>query len=175
MENSSEIKEYFWPERLQGYTRAAKSIRYYVDDNGCWICISHVLDKSGYPKMMVNRRTCTIHHHIWEYEHDRKVKKGLLVRHLCNNPKCINPAHLREGTPAQNTMDAVRAGRWQQGCRFKPGERHPNHKLTEDQVRYIRRNPEKKLQRELGIKFGVDRSTIGDAQRGRHWSYLSLP
>ncbi len=35
----------------------------------------------------------------------------LLVLHHCDNPPCVNPAHLYVGTPKQNTQDAVRRGR----------------------------------------------------------------
>lgn len=37
-----------------------------------------------------------------------------VVRHLCNNPSCIHPEHLRIGTYAQNSRDErwVRAGRY---------------------------------------------------------------
>jgi hypothetical protein len=34
----------------------------------------------------------------------------LLVRHLCNNPRCINPAHLREGIRKENLMDSIVVG-----------------------------------------------------------------
>ena len=36
--------------------------------------------------------------------------KGKVVRHLCNNPTCLNPAHLRLGTHQDNLMDSVAAG-----------------------------------------------------------------
>ena len=33
-----------------------------------------------------------------------------LVLHKCNNKKCVNPAHLYDGTYKDNTRDAIQAG-----------------------------------------------------------------
>lgn len=45
---------------------------------------------------------------LWERKSD-----GRLVRHLCHNRRCCNPAHLLGGTPAENADDrqAKKAGR----------------------------------------------------------------
>ena len=34
-----------------------------------------------------------------------------LVLHSCHNPICVNPSHLRQGTPMENTIDRKNAGR----------------------------------------------------------------
>lgn len=50
---------------------------------------------------------------------------------------------------------------------FPCGEASPNNKITDEQVLYIRENPDKLNTHQLGEKFGVDSTTIGNIQMGR--------
>lgn len=34
-----------------------------------------------------------------------------IMRHLCNNPSCVNPSHLEPGTQFENIHDMLKAGR----------------------------------------------------------------
>ena len=42
------------------------------------------------------------------------LEPGLVVMHTCDNPRCCNPAHLRQGTDSDNIRDSIRKGRWPQ-------------------------------------------------------------
>lgn len=50
--------------------------------------------------------------HIMAYElYKGQVPKGMVVMHMCDTPKCVNPAHLKLGTTASNIADKVRKNR----------------------------------------------------------------
>lgn len=59
--------------------------------------------------------------------------RGKSVRHICDNPACINPAHLLIGTHADNMQDMLVRGRNRQ----PKGEANGRSKLTEEVVRTV--------------------------------------
>lgn len=105
--------------------------------------------------------------HRLSYEHwVGDLLDSEVVCHKCDNPPCMNPAHLFKGSHADNQHDAVA----KQRNAF--GERNGHHKLTEDQVRSIRAAyvPRKVTQAYLGEVYGVSQTAIGLIVRGKRWS-----
>jgi hypothetical protein len=78
------------------------------------------------------------------------------VLHRCDNPACVNPAHLREGTHAENSADRDSKGRRQ----APKGEGHVRCKLTDSQVREIRAIGDTQSRAAIARLFGVDRTRI---------------
>jgi len=51
------------------------------------------------------------HRFSWELAHGQPVPPGRMVMHLCDNPPCVNPAHLVVGTCQDNARDCAAKGR----------------------------------------------------------------
>lgn len=93
-----------------------------------------------------------------------EIPEGMIVRHQCDNRRCVNPAHLLVGTAADNTGDAI------QRNRLASGSRHGRTRLTDEQVAEIRSSSEKG--RELAQRMGVSESTISYIRSGRSWKVV---
>lgn len=86
--------------------------------------------------------------------------------HACDNPNCVNPAHLRWGDARANSDDREARGR-----SIKPrGERHGRAKLTEDNVRFIRKCG--LSLREMQEIFGVSIRVLSLARAKKTWSHV---
>src|SRR4051794_35999147 len=78
-------------------------------NTGCWLWIGYVGD-DGYPAIATRFKPMRAHRAAWMVTHG-PIQEGLVVCHKCDQPLCINPAHLFLGTPADNTRDMVAKGR----------------------------------------------------------------
>ena len=92
------------------------------------------------------------------------IPEGLCVCHHCDNPPCVNPAHLFVGTSTDNNRDMIAKGREARG------ERSGRAKLTDKAVAEIRDSLERPYI--LAKRYGVSLSTISTARTGRSWKHL---
>src|SRR5262245_8420581 len=140
----------------------------------CWLWTGET-DDSGYGRIRrtgSDRRYVRAHRLMWEHHHG-PVPTGRCVMHACDTPACVNPAHLRLGTWAENNADRAAKKRSAPTLPGAFGEKHHNARLTAEQVRQLRAaTPTPDLIRDLSRAWGVSRKTLYDARNGRTWGHL---
>jgi len=141
------------------------------DSHGSVICWPWIGSKvtHGYGKFTINGNRISAHRFSYEY-HIGPIPDGLVVRHRCDNPSCVNPHHLEIGTQADNMRDRDERGR-----RKPPkGSSHGCAKLTEPDVIEIRRlYADGELnQCEIAGIFNVNHRTVNHIVRRYSWRHL---
>lgn len=75
-------------------------------DTGCWLWTGQCTD-AGYGFCFDGVRTALSHRIAWRIANPMKVLGDAVVRHTCDNPPCVNPAHLETGTIRSNNYDTT--------------------------------------------------------------------
>ena len=124
--------------------------KFKVAPSGCWEWMT--ASANGYGRFSLLGKGDWAHRASW-FIHNGKWPMGFICHH-CDNPKCVNPEHLFEGTPKDNTHDALRKGR-KLGAPIK-------HNPTQ-----IRRFLDKGLpQRTIAKLVGASQTTVSEIKRG---------
>lgn len=139
--------------------------RYEKHPSGCWIWQGS-FDRNGYGRIGRGQKKHWAHRAIYEVTHGVTVPSDKVVCHSCDNPKCVNPAHLWLGTRTDNMLDKIQKGR----C--LKGEDCPTSKLTAAQVLRIKAR-DGRTQQEIADELGISRVTVSDIRRGKSWAWLT--
>jgi hypothetical protein len=137
--------------------------KYFAIQRGCWIWTG-ARNRKGYGEFYAGKRRVKAH----RYALIGTRQTPLLVCHHCDNPCCVNPAHLFLGTTKQNGEDM------KSKLRHEHGERHHNAKLTDADVIRIRRMQPigNSLIREAN-RLGVNKTTVYRARKGASWEHVT--
>lgn len=117
----------------------------------------------GYPRAVIDgNANGKVHRVVWEI-HNNSSAKGFVIRHSCDNPRCINPAHLSIGSNTDNMKDRDLR------------ERHGASKLTHDQVREIRKlwDTGQYYGWELSSVYKINTRTLYSLIKGNHWKSVN--
>lgn len=94
---------------------------------------------------------------------DPQALHGCDFRPCCN---AENPEHVHEGTQADNMREMVERGRATNPAAWSTGRRSANAKLSNDQVRELRRLLGTMSQRILAVRFGISQQQVSTIGRG---------
>lgn len=78
-------------------------------EDECWEWIGGY-SSDGYGGFTVDGKSYGAHRYSYMITFG-KIPEGLWVLHDCDNPRCVNPNHLKLGTPKDNSEDIVIRGR----------------------------------------------------------------
>lgn len=109
--------------------------------------------------------------HRLSYElHVGPITDDLCILHHCDNPPCVNPAHLYAGTRADNARDRARRHR---GAPQAGGGNH-HALLTEADVYEIVRLVEEEHMSQLAVaeQYGIKQPQVSRIVRRVAWSHL---
>ena len=135
-----------------------------VDD--CWEWLGGKT-RGGYGEFFFEGSVRRAHRVAWMLEKG-EIPEGSLILHSCDNPACVNPAHLSIGSHVDNAADMVARGR---AC---VGEKQGSSRLTEKSVGEIRRRYAAGgvTIRELAAEHGVAEMTVSDVIHRRTWLHV---
>lgn len=135
-----------------------------VNENDCWIWKGSK-HRQGYGNVTYKEKLELAHRVSWMIYYG-EIPEGIKVCHHCDEPSCVNPAHLFLGTQLDNMADCIKKGRF---TRNIPKTRRI--KLNFDQVQEIKMLNEKGITRkELQEKFNVGQTCIAKILQGKSWN-----
>lgn len=132
-------------------------------------CIDHGLvgNAGGYGYIRIDGKAA-VGVHRYAYCFNRGISldhiKGLVIRHTCDNSRCINSKHLVIGKQSDNMADMAERGR------SPSGVDHWSSTLSTDQIESIKSeyvyNSRSHGSTALAIKYGVCSATIRNIVKG---------
>lgn len=130
-------------------------------------------NKDGYGEFMTRPQKWRAHRAAWSLANG-DIPAGMNVLHSCDNPRCVNVAHLRLGDQSDNLRDAYSRDRRVTASAFlaaakrdKRGEKNPRARLTAEQAGQIRASTEPA--RAVAALFGVHHNTVCLIRAGKTW------
>jgi hypothetical protein len=134
--------------------------------SGCWEFQS-TKTKFGYGLFKLKQRMQPAHRVAWELENG-PIPEGLWVLHHCDNPPCVRVDHLYLGTGKDNAQD-----REERNPGTQPrGSKVNTARLSEQDVRTIRRRAQKETLSSLGREYGVQVAAIWKIVHRHTWRHV---
>lgn len=140
-----------------------------TDANGC--VVSVVANSADYPELKIGGDRISLHRAV-VIARGEELLAGVVVRHTCDNPRCVNSEHLVTGTQSQNIRDMYE--RHREGAGWKVGSERHSAKTTEEVVCEMRRMARTGLSlTSIASIYGMPKGTAASAIRGKTWAHVT--
>lgn len=120
----------------------------------------------GYGVMSARGRQQYVHRLSYELANG-PIPPRKVICHRCDNPLCVNPAHLFAGSHLDNSQDAITKGR------HAYGERSGMSKLRNADIPVIRDRLQSETPTQIANDFGVSSAAIAMIQAGKTWRLVA--
>ena len=125
---------------------------------------------TGYGQITYKGLSMHAHRAVCIEAHGPPPSDGHHAIHSCGNGKdgCVNPKHLRWGTPAENGRDTVA-----HGTSLRGSKNHSAKLSEQDVLDIVAALGQGSTVRTLADRYGVAHDTVRAIKNGRTWSWLT--
>ena len=122
------------------------------------------LPSNGYGRLRVGKRHKMATAVSWYIEHG--AWPTLYMCHKCDNPLCVNPNHLFEGTPLDNAQDKVLKGRAPRGSNSSSA------KTDENTVLNLKKDLYTLTPRQVADKYNINYWSVIKIKNNKQWKHV---
>ena len=133
-----------------------------VTESGCWLW-DRYCKPDGYGHMRSHGKKILAHRASYIAYHG-PIPDGMIVRHKCDTPQCVNPEHLVVGTAQDNSNDRAARGRTARG------DKVGRTKLSDQDVRDIRAST--LSYSKIAAQYGIYKSYVTAIRSRRERPYV---
>ena len=104
------LEEHYSPEPKPDWISVGSAAQFFIkvnDVGDCWEWTG-AKNKTGYGVYRIGKKTILAHRYSYIIANNREPDN--LVLHKCNNPICVNPYHLYDGSHRDNMLDLRKTG-----------------------------------------------------------------
>jgi hypothetical protein len=125
------------------------------------------INRDGYGMFHIDGKTIRAHRYAYE-QANGPISTGMLLRHKCDTPACVNHLHLEIGTHRDNRRDTISRGR------HAKGEAIASSVLTAEMVLEMRARYSRGVvtYQDLANEYGVSKDTAQKAIRKIYWRHI---